>query len=903
MISVTAQRYGDVTRGIANFCPLAVQASRIRQLALPGWHNVRGKLGAFAILSFETTIDNKFGLIKVIGQGAFGDVYEAWQIELCRRVALKILRSASPDAENTERLLREASILCKIRHMNIVNFYSAGTWQGRPYIAVEFLDGINLRDYCEKNVLDTRQLYSIFEQVCKGLECAHSYGVVHRDLKPENIFLVPSPDDAAYTAKILDFGLAKFYTTSDQQGLTALGTTVGTVAYMSPEQCKALPTDGRSDIYALGCIIYEMVTGEVVFEGQTPADAMMKHVEQAPPQIPEDPRLSINGQRFMHKLNAIVLKCLNKRPEHRYQTAVELMDDLHALKEEISQEDRINQSSLGSSPSPESVRPPSGSALAGLRVTRFISIIAVIVLLSLVPVFYLISQSFAPIVKPLMCLPPSDLRTGMLRAAYTLMLQVRSYDKPKSEVAMASLNRELENASRLDDQKLWLSSAAKLVQIYKSEDRDVEAHRMWLLLRSKCTQLMQVNHVDPYLNELAEQYEDAIVLNDYLAAKEYSRLLFASYLEQHNLQQARKWFELRCDASELLGTHQRPWPNDESSEAWSDCAHLVHQLCEQREFEEAASVALRLSRLFAEIGGLYSIVQAEEAASALSLVSFSSAPEPVFSKCVVELDNSLRLLISATHEKNPRLRLMFTYEINLLQNRQRADAMALLERANALCWLGAKAIRPDDLILRKMEWWTGAYFGAKSWQQGPYAEYMRRQCAKAGPRGVAALWVLTYMQLRDGKGREALKSIEEAESRLTADPSAYRDYDRNLTYIALAQCQLVTKEPAKALVSVNKINYSGLYLNERLLYLTLKATALKGVGRESQALDVILRTLDMSDPQLYVPSFYFDVFLDLLKAPNFSKERANMTALQKSLKSQGRVYAFDLIQPIEPLLL
>ncbi len=255
-----------------------------------------------------------------LGKGAMGVVYKALDPTIGREVALKAMRLDVAGMETKELLQRfrnEARAAGALNHPNIVTIYDAGEQEGLFYIAMEYIEGQTLHSLLlEKHVLPVEQLIGIARQICAGLHYAHARHVVHRDIKPANIMLT-----ADGTVKIMDFGIAKA-----GGGVTSTGQVLGTPNYMSPEQVKGKPLDGRSDLFSVGVMLYEMLTGEKPFTGQNVTTIIYKIVNENP--IP--PReLDVT----VHPgLSAVVTKALAKAPDQRYQTAADLARDLQNYK-------------------------------------------------------------------------------------------------------------------------------------------------------------------------------------------------------------------------------------------------------------------------------------------------------------------------------------------------------------------------------------------------------------------------------------------------------------------------------------------------------------------------------------------------------------------------------------------
>ncbi len=276
-----------------------------------------------------------FEIERILGRGGMGEVYLARQLSLNRQIAFKILR---PDlVKNPTYISRfdaEAWAVAKLNHPNIVHIYSIGTLDGMKYIAMEYVQGTNLKEYLnKKGPLDLALGLSIFKQTAQAIGAAGEIGLVHRDIKPENLLLTKKGQ-----VKVTDFGLCRDTEGGDLH-LTQPGVTMGTPMYMSPEQVQGHVVDHRSDLYSLGVTAYHIFTGSPPFKADTPFAIALKHLKDTPvsprvlrPEMPAD-------------LDRIVLKLIEKHAEDRYQSAAELLRDLAKLKETM-QTQPIAQSAL-----------------------------------------------------------------------------------------------------------------------------------------------------------------------------------------------------------------------------------------------------------------------------------------------------------------------------------------------------------------------------------------------------------------------------------------------------------------------------------------------------------------------------------------------------------------------------
>jgi eukaryotic-like serine/threonine-protein kinase len=262
----------------------------------------------------------RYRIESIIGEGGMGKVYKAHDSDLDRTVALKLVRlELAKDASSLQRFKQELLLASRISHRNILRIHDLGDVDGVKFISMAFVQGMDLHDLLAKQGrLPTERAVNIAKQLAGALEAAHAEGVVHRDLKPRNVLI--DVDDHIYVS---DFGLAKSLD-ADKTGMTRVGEVLGTPRYMSPEQAESKAADNRSDIYSLGIIFYEMLTGEVPFTGESSLQVMFQHVQQPP----KDPRL-LNPE-MPEYLATVILKCLEKDPALRYQDAAELLKDLES---------------------------------------------------------------------------------------------------------------------------------------------------------------------------------------------------------------------------------------------------------------------------------------------------------------------------------------------------------------------------------------------------------------------------------------------------------------------------------------------------------------------------------------------------------------------------------------------
>ena len=270
-----------------------------------------------------------YEIVALIGAGGMGEVYRARDARLGRDVAVKVLsESFARDPERLHRFEQEARAVAALNHPNILGLYDIGSENGRPYLVSELLDGESLRETLGGGPVPSRKASDYAVQIASGLAAAHEKGIIHRDLKPENLFITKDG-----RAKILDFGLAKLTqaTASSSDSLTVTssptmaGVVMGTAGYMSPEQVRGEAVDHRTDIFAFGAVLYEMVSGQRAFHRDTAAETMTAILKEDPPELSDTAKL------VSPALDRIVRRCLEKRPEQRFQSAQDLAFALGAL--------------------------------------------------------------------------------------------------------------------------------------------------------------------------------------------------------------------------------------------------------------------------------------------------------------------------------------------------------------------------------------------------------------------------------------------------------------------------------------------------------------------------------------------------------------------------------------------
>src|ERR671915_725732 len=317
----------------------------------------------------QQLVDNRYRIVKPLGSGGMADVYLAHDNILDRDVALKVMsaRYASDD-EFIERFKREAQSAAALSHPNIVSIFDRGESEdGTYYIAMEYLPGGTLKDrIMSKGALPPRTAAAVALQIAEALQAAHKKGIIHRDIKPRNILITDSGD-----VKVTDFGIAR---AAEATTISDVGDILGSAKYMSPEQAAGERVGAASDLYSLGVVLYEMLTGRVPFEVETPADLPVKHAGGPPPHPRE-----VNPE-VPEGTDALVMRLLATDPEDRYGSAGQLAKDLRRVRDGlspvVSSGDDATTAALAA---PNLPTPASGAT--GVRRSKWFPILAALALL------------------------------------------------------------------------------------------------------------------------------------------------------------------------------------------------------------------------------------------------------------------------------------------------------------------------------------------------------------------------------------------------------------------------------------------------------------------------------------------------------------------------------------------
>ncbi len=276
-----------------------------------------------------TVFGGRYEIMGLLGKGGMGAVYRARDRQLDEVVAVKVLRPevVKEDASLLDRFKHETKLARKITHRNVLRTHDFGETEGTPYISMEYVDGITLKDLIQsKGALPVGVGLRIAKQMCQGLDAAHRQGVIHRDIKPQNMLILPETGEL----KIMDFGIARgAEVKAGAGGLTTDGTVMGTPDYMAPEQAQGQAVDFRTDIYALGVVLFEVFTGSLPFKGDTPMATVLAHIQNTPPK----PRS--RNPRLPENLEALILRCMEKDPAARYGRVADVLKDLTAVSSSV----------------------------------------------------------------------------------------------------------------------------------------------------------------------------------------------------------------------------------------------------------------------------------------------------------------------------------------------------------------------------------------------------------------------------------------------------------------------------------------------------------------------------------------------------------------------------------------
>jgi serine/threonine-protein kinase len=272
---------------------------------------LRPATGGSIALARGVIIDSRYEILELLGAGGMGTVYKARHLDLNRLAAIKVLHPRyTADAGAVRRFQREARIISKLKHENILSIFGFGGFEQSVYLAMEYVQGVSLGQLVfERKAIQPGEALQYFVQIADAMQHAHDNGVLHRDLKPDNVMMVVS-ENSDVSPRVVDFGLAKLLDGSDRQRLTRTGEVVGDPRYMSPEQCRGEELDGRSDIYSFGCLMYEVLSGQVPYDFEDPVAIMHNHVSSQPAPFARKQNLPL-------ALESICFKAMTKNRNQR----------------------------------------------------------------------------------------------------------------------------------------------------------------------------------------------------------------------------------------------------------------------------------------------------------------------------------------------------------------------------------------------------------------------------------------------------------------------------------------------------------------------------------------------------------------------------------------------------------
>lgn len=285
--------------------------------------------GTDLFLALDKIFAEKYELLEAVGSGAIGTIYKARHLALDNLVAIKVLNQVTGDKTTFLRFQREAKAASKITHPNVINVFDFGVWQDcQPYMVMDYLEGVTLNQVLRRSdrLLSVDEILDIMLPVVNALAHAHSKGILHRDLKPSNI-MIQNDSETNGAIKLLDFGLAKLLYSDQGLSLSKSGAIMGSPAYMSPEQASASNVDARTDIYSVGCILFEMLTAEPPLLGESAAETFMTRVNHDAPRVSE-----VTDREIPPKLDELIARLLERNVSYRAKSAAWVYKELLSIK-------------------------------------------------------------------------------------------------------------------------------------------------------------------------------------------------------------------------------------------------------------------------------------------------------------------------------------------------------------------------------------------------------------------------------------------------------------------------------------------------------------------------------------------------------------------------------------------
>lgn len=296
---------------------------------------------------FPNQLLERYEYLSQLGSGATGIVYLARDRVLEKDVAIKMLSGAASTRSRLVRFQKEARAAARLNHDNIIKVFDFGVMKdGAPYMVMEYLGGTSLKDFLKgERADDPALMLDLLAQIASGMSHAHSQGIIHRDLKADNVMIVPGSAEGEWRAQIIDFGIAHLTSLDLPDGFeSSANAIVGSPCYISPESIKSEGVDARTDIYSLGCILFEVFCGDVPFRGEDAVSTMEMHMKQPPPPVVLDSRFELSkNDGFIDKLEGVVKKCIAKDPGRRYPSMKFLEEDLRELRQSLQELFLIDQ--------------------------------------------------------------------------------------------------------------------------------------------------------------------------------------------------------------------------------------------------------------------------------------------------------------------------------------------------------------------------------------------------------------------------------------------------------------------------------------------------------------------------------------------------------------------------------